>query len=332
MKKVFTYITLLSAGLLLVASCSKNEPPVFDDANAFVAFERSSVSQNEAGVKPSGEIYEWDEEHTLKVPVTLASLKGISETVKFEIVETTKDDKGNEVVLYHDLWDKKGDPDDKANWKDITAHRDVNFRLLTTSGTLSFDADHRTQYIEFELIYNPEYTGDLKFDIKLSKPESVNLGYASTCTVTIGDVNHPLTDLLGDYSAKDRDGTEWTMSLYKDEKDDHMVWFFNLFGNANWADFDTMFYGNVDAELTKINIPFGQTSEYKYSGETPVTLYWVMDDDSVDKTGSVDVAIIKDDNNKIIGLDFGKEYGFYALLEGLGYVGLVYPQITAEKN
>ena len=56
-----------------------------------------------------------------------------------------------------------------------------------------------------------------------------------------------------------------------------------------------------------------------------------MDDDSVGKTGSVDVAIIKDDNNKIIGLDFGEEYGFYALLEGLGYVGLVYPQITAEK-
>lgn len=331
MKKVFTYITLLSAGLLLVASCSKNEPPVFDDANAFVAFERPSVSQDEAGVKPSGEIYEWDEKHTLKVPVTLASLKGISETVKFEIVETTKDDKGNEVVLYHDLWDKKGDPDDQANWKDVTAHRDVNFRLLTASGTLSFDAEHRTQYIEFELIYNPEYTGDLKFDIKLSKPESVNLGNNSTCTVTIGDVNHPLTELLGDYKATDGDGESWTMSLYKDEKDDHMVWFFNFFAVPSWADFDMMYYGNVDEELTKINIPFGQASEYKYGGETPFTLYWLKDDDSIGKTGSVDVAIVKDENNKIIGLDFGKEYGFYFLAEGVGGLSAIYPQITAEK-
>lgn len=300
MKKYLSILFIALAGLVLVTACDTNQPPVFDDANAFVAFDQNTASIDEASTDPeTGEIVPQTE--ILRLPVTLGSVAGLKETVKFTV-------------------------------EDGTAKAGVNYRVLTTSGTLSFDATNRTQYIEVEPIYCPDYTGDLKFTITLAPTASVSLGYMSTCTITIGDVDHPLSGLIGDYAASSGDGTNWTMTLYKDENDDHMVWFFDLFGNPGWSIMSTMFYGNVDDALENINIPFGQTTEYKYGGETPVTLYWVNDDDEVGKTGSLNVKILKDADGKITGLDFGEEYGFYALLEGLGYVGLVYPQIIAVKQ
>ena len=330
MKKILTYIAILTAGLLAAVSCDKNLPPVFDDANAFVAFDRPSLSVEEAVVKPNGTIVPYTATQTFKVPVTLGSLKGISETVKFDIVETGE---GGD-FLYHSLIDKKGDPDDKSNWKDQTAHQGKNFNLKTVSKTLTFDAEHRTQYIEFDILYEPEYTGDLKFDIVLSQPASVGLGYNKTCTVTVSDVNHPLTDLLGDYQCTSSIGAytnPWTLTLKKDAKDDHMVWFFNLMANAGWSIDDTMYYGNVDEDLTTIVIPFGQESVYKYGGETPLTIFWMDADGHYDKNGSTTVTILKDDSGKITGLDFGEEYGFYFELIGLGWIGYSYPHITAVK-
>ena len=301
MKKILISFALL-AGIFAAVSCSKNQPPVFDDANAFVAFDKASASIEEAIVSPEGEIL--PQTKILQLPVTLGSVKGLTETIKFNVT-------------------------------DGTAKAGVNFNLKTTSGTLSFDANNRTQYIEFEILYYDEYTGDLKFTVDLVPSDNVALGYMSTCTVTIADVDHPLTDLLGDYVATTpmgAKGNSWKMTLYKDEKDDHMVWFFNLFGNSGWADFDTMFYGNVDDDLTTIIIPYGQQSEYKYAGETPVTLYWIDADGEGDKTGSNTVKIIKDASGKITGLEFDENYGFYALLEDLGWVGYVFPQVTAEKQ
>ena len=80
MKKVFTYITIATAALFLAASCSKNEPPVFNDNIAFVAFDSPTASIAEAvpclpseadddnmGFKP--------QEKPLKIAVTLGSLK-----------------------------------------------------------------------------------------------------------------------------------------------------------------------------------------------------------------------------------------------------------------
>lgn len=302
MKKILIY-TALFAGLFAAVSCDKNQPPVFDDANAFVAFDKASFSIDEAIIDEDGNIQ--PQTKTLRLPVTLGSVKGLTETVKFTVI-------------------------------DGTAKAGVNFNLLTTSGTLSFDAQNRTRYIEFEILYFDEYTGDLKFTVELTPTDNVAVGLASKCTVTVCDVDHPLSDLLGTYIATTPLGykgvTSWPITLYKDEDDDHMVWFFNLWGNAGWADFDTMFYGNVDETLSTIVIPYGQTSEYKYGGETPVTLYWQDADGNGDKSGSNTVTIVKDDNGKIIGLDFDENYGFYALLEGLGHVGYVFPHITAVKQ
>ena len=280
----------------MLASCDKNEPNVFDDKDAFVAFDAVSVTYDEDYSKDGA---------TFKIPVTLASVKGLEETVKFEIVT----------------------PEKKA------AVAGVNYELVTTTGVLSFDAEHRTQYIEFKTLADGEYTGDLKFSVKLLPSETLPVGSEDECAVTISDIDHPLTFMLGAYTATGvnywNGPTTWTMTLYKDAEDDHKVWIDNLFEKESWAAEDTRYYGIVSDDNTTLNIPFGQTSEYTYSNGKPVTLLGFDGSNGYD-TGSVDVKIIVDGTN--VSLDFGTEWGFWVWIEGAGNLNIVNPGITAEKN
>ena len=282
----------------MLASCDKNEPNVFDDKDAFVAFDAVSVTYNEDYSKDGA---------TFKIPVTLASVKGLEETVKFEIVT----------------------PEKKA------AAAGVNYELVTTTGVLSFDAEHRTQYIEFKTIADGEYTGDLKFSVKLLPSETLPVGSEDECVVTISDIDHPLTFMLGAYTATgvhffSGANLSWTMTFFKDSEDDHKVWIDNIFANANWAGDDTMFYGIVSDDNTTLTIPFGQESEYKYGGTTPVTLLGLTSEGKGSDSGSLEASILVDGSK--VTIDFGTEWGFWANIEGAGYIGVVAPGITAEKN
>ncbi len=297
MKKILIYtLTALSAAAAL-ASCNKNDYPVFDDKNAFVAFDETEVSANEDYSK-NGD--------TLRVAVTLASVAGLEETVKFEISE----------------------PSTKA------AKAGVNYELLTTSGTLSFDANHRTAYIEFLTKYDGVYTGDLSFTIKVYGNDEIASGSEDECKVTIGDIDHPLSSILGTYKMSGESywygNMSWAMTTYKDADDDHKIWFDNLMGNTNWSGSDTRYYGTVDQDLTTITIPFGQDSEYLYRGTTPITLYGIDSELDAYDTGSVQVKIINE--NGAITLDFGKEYGFWFRISGIGNIAIYLPGMSAVKN
>ena len=285
----------------MFASCDKNEPSVFSDNDAFVAFDAVSVTYNED--------YSKDSTMTFRIPVTLASVAGLEETVKFEIVA----------------------PEDSTK----AAKAGVNYELVTTTGVLSFNAENRTQYIEFITIPDGEYRGDLNFTVKLLPSETLPVGAESECVVTISDIDHPLTFMLGAYAAASTDffsgaPTSWTMTIYKDAEDDHKVWIDNLFNNANWAADDTRYYGIVSDDKTTLNIPFGQESEYKYGGTIPVTLLGLTAEGDGSDTGSVDVKILMDGDK--VTLDFGTEWGFWANIKDVGYIGLVAPGITAVKN
>ena len=297
MKLNIKYLSFLLAGAVALASCDKNEPNVFDDKDAFVAFDAVSVTYAEDYSKDGA---------TFKIPVTLASVKGLEETVKFEVVT----------------------PEQKA------AVAGVNYELLTTTGVLSFDAENRTQYIEFKTMTDGEYTGDLKFSVKLLPSETLPVGSESECTVIISDIDHPLTFILGDFTASGTDywdgPASWTITIHKDAEDDHKVWFDNLYNNTGWIDPRTRFYGVVNDEKTVINIPFGQESEYKYSNGMPLILLGLDADLYGHDTGSMDVAITVDGAN--VSLDFGKEFGFWVQIKETGNLGIILPGITAVKN
>ncbi len=237
---------------------------------------------------------------SIKVPVTLASVKGLETTVTVEGV-------------------------------DGTAKAGVDYNLATSS--LQFNSTTRTAYVEVNIINRPgEYTGDLNFTLKFSNLGGVNAGFQSTTTVTINDLDHPLSFILGEYTASGVsywDGPiTWTMTLKKDPTDDSKVWFDNIFGNASWAGDDTMFYGVVSPDKTTITIPLGQTSEYTYSNGKPLILLGLTSDLYGYDSGNV-IVTIKDEGKN---LDFGKEYGFWVQIIDTGNIAIVLPGITATKK
>ena len=285
MKKIILLLNIFA--LCLLASCNPNKLAEFDDKDAFVAFNGANYNISEDG-------------GSIKIPVTLASAKGLDATVTVAGV-------------------------------DGTAKAGVDFTVATSS--LQFNASTRTAYVEVNIINRPgEYTGDLSFQLKFGSLGGVNAGFQSTTTITINDLDHPLSFILGDYTASGIsywDGPiNWTMTLKKDASDDSKVWFFNLFGNSGWAADDTMFYGVVNPEKTTITIPLGQTSEYKYSNGKPLILLGLTSDLYGYDSGNV-IVTIKDDGKN---LDFGQEFGFWVQIVDTGNIAIVLPGITAAKN
>ena len=304
MKKIYSVIAL-AAALVMLASCELNKEPVFNDSDAFVAFNNAAFSCAET----DGEI---------SIPVTLASLNGMSTTVSYEAVNGT-------------------------------AKEGVNFELVDGAGTLTFSPAERTQYIKVKILdpgvsYSPNtgermsglYTGDLKFTISFKSTGDVAASRQNACTVTIKDTDHPMSALLGDYTMSAvsyfNGPVRWTMSILKDEKDDHMVWFFNIFAVDGFADTDTMYYGNVDADLTTITIPLGQESEYTRKTGYHLTLYGVDNELEGYETGNLTVTILKDASGAVTGLDFGEELGIWAYLPTEGSLSILMPGIKGTKN
>lgn len=301
MKSIYKYMVLGLVGSFLAASCDVNDfnflnqEPEFDDANAFVAFDKAAFSIDE------------NSEETLRLPVTLASVAGLEETVSFKIEE----------------------PEEKG------AKAGVNYELLTTSGVLSFDKFHRTQYIEFKVMPDGMYTGDLKFKVVLNEGATVGTGAAGTCTVTVCDIDHPLAALLGAYTVTGEDNwdgvTSWPLVLTKDLEDPTLVWFSDLANLGGNASAIGPFYGNVDSDLTSIVIPFGQVSALKYQ-EKDIVLRGLSPEGNAYEEGSVIVTINKDASGSVVGLDFGQEYGFWVYGKAGANFGVVWPGITAVKD
>lgn len=196
MKKIIRNIFTFVAGAALIASCDINKPDVFDDANAFVAFDRTSISVSED--------YSADG-MTLKVPVTLASVAGIEENVSFRLVEGS-------------------------------AKEGVNYELVTTSGVLSFNAENRTRNIEIEIVPDGKFTGDLQFSIEFVSTNSVTTSAEDRCVITIEDTDHPLAALFGTYEISGKSlfngNTKYDASISKDENDINKVWFTNLLNSG----------------------------------------------------------------------------------------------------
>ena len=291
MKKIFAFIGIAAVSAALLSSCGKsNVPSVFDDSNAFVAFNIASANIDE------------DSADTLRIAVTLASVAGLNERISYTVT-------------------------------DGTAKDGVNFTIPDASKTLSFNAENRVQYIEVVPKYDGIYTGDQTFTISLNASDNVNLGAASTCTVKINDVDHPLSPILGTWTFTATSAyygpVTYTVTFLKDDADDHMVWFDNLFGLDGWKGSDMLYYGNVSDDLTQIVVPWGQESEYLYAGTTPISLYGYDAENHYYTSGNSTAKITFGGTTTI---SFGAEYGFYFRVGSYGGLQGLYPEITGVKN
>lgn len=227
MKQILSFLNLVILGALLTVSCNLNENPKFDDKDAFVAFDNATMTVSESV-------------GTIKVPVTLASVKGIAATISYQAVNGT-------------------------------AKSGVNYELLDGAGTLTFSAEERTQYITVKINKIAGYTGDLKFSLTFKEGGlgGLNEGAENKCVITIADNDHPLTFILGSYAASGestRGHYDWTVTLSKDASDVSVVWIANLepyfASNGYVAPTYNYFYGTVNAAKTTITIPKGQSVGY----------------------------------------------------------------------
>lgn len=285
MKKIFYLFSIVLMGSL-VASCHLNDMPTFNDSDAFAAFKTSSMSITEDG-------------GTLNIPVSVTSLGGVATTVSYEFVNGS-------------------------------AKQGVDFEDASGSGTISFGAGETLKNIAVKIINHPGvFTGDLNFSVKFKSAGDVKMGASNTCTVTINDLDHPLSAILGDYACKSTsawgDDLEWIMNFSKDASDVSKVWIYNIFASDGWADWDTIFYGLVDSDLTNISVPLGQETEYKYGGTTPCVLLGFDGEGGYDE-GYLNIAI-KNGGKTLEFID----YGPWLYIPGAGNVNIVYGGFTCTK-
>ena len=177
---------------------------------------------------------------SLTIPVTLASVAGVETTVTVAGV-------------------------------DGTAVNGVDYKVKN-GGNLTFNAQTRTANVEIEIINRAgEYTGDLNFSLAFSNLGGVSAGASATTAVTIQDNDHPLSPILGTYSAKEPDfwGDEysWDIVLDKDATDETKVWILDLdpyfasYGYVASVGYNK-FYGVVNADMTEIAVPLNQSTGY----------------------------------------------------------------------
>ena len=185
----------------------------------------------------------------IEIAVMLTSLHGMDADVEFEVVDSTA---------------KEGEH-------------------FTFEGekVLHFTKDESTQYIKVKIIDNDVYGGNVAFTINLKASDKVNLGASKVCTVRINDNEHPLLFLFNNYTGSVTDfwGDSYTIngSITRDEDDDHVVWFNNVFtpwfSSSGYA--PNPFYGVVNDEKTEILVPAGQSTGYSSSGNAIV--FYVVD-------------------------------------------------------
>lgn len=251
MKNIFFKIMAGAAAISALASCNLNDYPAFNDADAFVAFDKTGIIVDETV-------------GTISIPVTIASVDPVKTAVTYEIVEGTA---------------KAGE----------------NFTLVDESAVLTFDGTERTKEIVINITdLTGEYTGDLTFTVNLlSGGKTLKLGANSSCSVKIGDLDHPLAAILGAYDAIGYnyfDGVQesWTLTMYKDDKDVAVVWIDGIIpafaGTYPSADFRV--YGKVSEDQQTISIPLGQQLQTPANGN--VLSLWSFDGSHVSTSGTLE--------------------------------------------
>lgn len=177
------------------------------------------------------------------IPVQIASIKPVKTAVSYEIV-------------------------------DGTAKKDINYKDTNPDAVITFEGgeNERQHDIVIDIIDQPgNYTGDLNFTVKLLTATNLKISMENSCTVNISDLDHPLAEILGEYSATAEsfyDGTvSWTMTLLKDPKDVTVVWINGVTDEVLGA--SQMFYANVTFDeagnITGYAVPSGQFVPYSSS-------------------------------------------------------------------
>ena len=146
---------------------------------------------------------------------------------------------------------------------DGTALAGTDFELLSpTSGVLTFPGG--TDSLVVKVAIKPHegvYTGNKSFKVQVaSTTDGVVNGNLTTAVVTINDLDHPLSAILGDYTATGLvaiagGAAQWKVTFAANEESVSKVDVINL------SCFDETVVGDVSEDMNVITIPYGQLYE-----------------------------------------------------------------------
>ena len=204
------------------------------------------------------------------------------------------------------------------------AKANENFKV-GGDGVLTFAAGDTLKVIPVTIVNKAgEFTGALDFAIVLeSATNDALIGAFNECNVTIGDLDHPLTSLFGDYSLMtvflQSNGSvgattiDCTLSQY--DGNPYRVWLSNLIPFCDskfyksYCDGPTKVYGEVAEDLSTITIPTPQTLGTTGAAAFGVSEYFVLyptdDDDNFLTDPSQIVFVRQDDGSYITETPYG---------------------------
>lgn len=176
---------------------------------------------------------------TLNIPVHVTSLNGVATTVTYEFVNGS-------------------------------ATQGVDFEDASGAGSISFSAGESEKYITVKILpHTGVFTGDRAFSVKFKSTGDIAAGASNTCNVTIADIDHPLSNLFGTYSASAysswRGDFKWEVTFSKDENDISKIWMTDpdpYFASYGYA---ASIYGIVNDAKTEIVFPSRQDHVSAYS-------------------------------------------------------------------
>ncbi len=224
---------------------------------------------------------------TISLPLTIASIDAKKTAVAYELV-------------------------------DGTAKQGTNYEGSDDSAVVTFDGEARTGAIVINIKnIAGTYTGDLSFSVKLVSATGLNIGANDVCTVTIADLDHPLSSILGKYKAtaedKGKGSVEWELTLSKDPNDVSIVWIDYVCPLAASNSSKTWdIYGIVSDDLKTISIPCGQKPGAEYAANDPFVFIWfnydngyyVRDSGYVTMTSTEDGVFTTEDGMGFMSTDY----------------------------
>lgn len=241
----------------------------------------------------------------ISLPVSVASIDPVGVTVAYEVV-------------------------------DGTASAGTNFKLVNEAATVVFDGQARSNVIEIDIVdLAGEFTGDLTFSVNLVSAGDLNIGHNSTCTVTIADLDHPLSDVLGTYTVSGESyfngPATWEAEFTKDANDLTKVWMRGLAPGFTMS--TDLIYGVVSEDHNTITIPLGQMLPYS---STYNAYFYAFDGSYIyDETDMASITLTREGAGKpFVAVDYG--WSFYAVYvtsgEGAGNFDIIVSGVTFTKN
>lgn len=220
----------------------------------------------------------------------------------------------------------------------------VNYSISEPeNGVLSFSATDTLKYITIDVTRIPDYNepGYLKFAVTLdAATNGIAIGAFNKVDVTITDADHPLADILGDYTSVGTDyfdgNTSWTTTLSSVEGDVTSVRIIGLtpsfvggYNPALGTDYSFVAEVSGEAGSRTFSVPFGTPFVSPVNGN--IVSLWGFDGTYVYDEGDL-VFVEQPDGSFVFEDDWGFGIGYETPTGSISVFDLELPGVVMHKQ